>query len=110
MRVIWCLSILIKKYSTHILLIPYNQCNACVSVSLMRGYFDRFNRNLAHLNNIIADDILLKRKWEEWILDNSNYFLMSFEPYISRITKALYIRGFLPSFITERKIWHHKSS
>lgn len=69
----------------------------------MRGdILNWFNRNLAHLNNIIADDILLKRKWEEWILDNSNYFLMSFEPYISRITKALYIRDFA-FFITGKK-------
>lgn len=85
-------------------LIPYSQCNDSPTVSLMRDDdLLNFKQRLIELNTIISDDELLLKEWKRWILDNSSYFLMDFEPYHSRIAKAFYKRGLLPSFMNKAK-------
>lgn len=85
-------------------IIPYSQCNDSPTVSLMRDDdLLNFKQRLIELNTIISDDELLLKEWKRWILDNSSYFLMDFEPYHSRIAKALYKRGLLPSFMNKAK-------
>lgn len=83
---------------------PYIQCTTKPTiVPLAKKEIDVFQEHIKELNSIIADNNRLKKEWENWVAKNSAYFLMSFQPYNSRFTKGLFIRGLLPSFITKKK-------
>lgn len=85
-------------------LISYTQCNDRPSVKINdEKNAEKFNSKLDNINRIIKDDDLLLKEWQNWIENNSKYFLLDFQPYNNRFLKALFIRGLLPSFITERK-------
>ena len=85
-------------------LYPFTQCNEKPNVKPMENEaYRQFNLKILDLNTILTNDNLLLKEWEHWILENSTYFQLDFQPYNNRILKALFIRGLLPSFMTKKK-------
>lgn len=95
---------LVKGQKTTFRLFPYTQCNEEPVVKLMQdNALVLFEKRIQELNDIIADDMRLKNSWESWIKNNSKYIMMDYQPYCSRITQGLFVRGILPSFISKKK-------
>lgn len=95
---------LIKGQKITFRLFPYTQCNEEPVVKHMQdNALVLFEKRIQELNDIIADDLRLKNSWESWIKNNSKYIMMDYQPYCSRITKGLFVRGILPSFISKKK-------
>lgn len=83
---------------------PYVQCNAEPTVSFLDGEHRKlFLKNLYELNLIIGDDIQLNASYNKWINASDFVFKTALTPWNDRITKSLYRRNLLPSFITEEK-------
>lgn len=74
-------------------LIPYIQCaeKACVK----KRDYKEFEKEIYSINEIIADDRLLKDKLREFALKNEKTFLGTFWPIGNRYLRALYNRGLL---------------
>lgn len=85
-------------------LYPYVQCNDTPSVEFLDDEQNRrILKQIDELNTIIMDDALLEAEWSNWILQNSRYFLNSFQPYSTCLAQALLKRGLLPSFLSKKK-------
>lgn len=92
------------KKKTEYEIYPYSQCDEEPVVKLLKGAkYNSFEKSIDNLNRIISDDQRLRTEWENWIKSNSGYFLIDYQPYNTRITKGLFVRGFLPSFISRKK-------
>lgn len=86
-------------------LLPYKQCNETTSVNFMNEEEnERFYHKINELNEIIKDDNLLKEKISAFFNSNDVLYRMALEPYSNRYARALWKRGFLPSFLTEDRI------
>ena len=84
---------------------PYQQCvGNNVTVELLEGdEANVFERELISLNEIINDSELLSDNFQVFVEQQKKNYLTLFSPYTSRVLKALCRRGFLPSFLTEKK-------
>lgn len=86
-------------------LIPYIQCsNDCNIRPLEEHEIPDFEKTLNRLNSIIADKDKLRTEYERWLSNDKDNFLNIFEPYTDRISKGLYKRGLLPSFIGKKRL------
>lgn len=93
-----------KDKSITFKLYPYEQCNEQpIVVPLKEEALMKFNNDIICINNIISADDCLYSEWSNWIIQNNSYMLMDYQPYSSRITKALYVRGLLPSVVRGKK-------
>lgn len=86
-------------------LIPYEQCYEKTGVYL----FDdadkkKFQKDIAELNAIIADDKRLAKAFEKMARKKRDFVYRGFRPFASRIANALYYRGLLPSFLTKERL------
>lgn len=80
---------------------PYMQFSEEPKVSfrsVQKDFYERFDR----INRIIADDKLLEDKFDEWCAKNKNISI--FEPYNTKISKGLYSRKLLPSFLSAQRL------
>lgn len=85
-------------------LIPYIQCDDKPNIQIMSDKQKMaFVRQLEIINNFISDHDLLQNKYQEFMNKTKKYYQACFTPYHNRILKGLYLRGFLPSFISEGK-------
>lgn len=86
-------------------LYPYSQCNDFPNIELKDdNNFKLFNNYINEINDIIGNDELLSKKYEEFVLSKRRKFIKSvFEPYSNRYLLSLYYRNLLPSFISNRK-------
>ena len=85
-------------------LIPYRQCNSLAKVELLsEGELHEFTSSINDINSVILNDKLLKLQHENWINATKEVYEIQFTPWKSRITKGLFHRGLLPSFIDENK-------
>lgn len=85
-------------------IIPYIQCDNRPIVTLMKDdecHF--FNTQIEALNAVIADDVKLRASYTEYLDTTKKTIKSVFEPYSGKLALALYRRGLLPSFITEKK-------
>lgn len=83
---------------------PYVQCNETVGVlPLNEEKQQDFWNQIDKINVVIKDGLLLKQRYEEWIMKHKGPHLTIFQPYLFRITKILFNKGLLPSFITKSK-------
>lgn len=81
---------------------PYRQCeNGHLSVE--REDKDCFERDLEELNNIINNREQLETSYTEFCSSRRSTVLSWFMPYSNIILSALARRGFLPSFLSEKK-------
>ena len=82
--------------------IPYTQGNEKSGVSFLKDT-SRFKSEIANLNTIIADNILLKSRHENWMKNNSKGYIYALEPYRGKFLSVLYFRNLLPSFLSKKK-------
>ena len=107
---IWNEGYMVKLYvekSTDITfeVLPYTQCDAQPTVSLMQAELRfAFNEHIAKLNAIIADVDKLKYEHEVWMDSTDKKYTVMLEPYSNRWFVAAYMRGLLPSFINEKRL------
>lgn len=83
-------------------LIPYVQGNEEPGVSVITEK-SSFEDSIKKLNEIIADDKRLREEHQHWMTKTSKAYLTALEPYSSRISVGLFVRGLFPSFLTKRK-------
>ena len=74
-------------------------------ISMQNNSHDReFIKNtIAELNAIIADDQKLTEAFKQIAKEKRKFVYGVFRPYASRIAKALYYRGLLPSFLNSKR-------
>lgn len=85
-------------------LFPYEQCNERIGVNQMDNkLLEEFQTKLNNLNEIIMDDDLLKRKFDDWCFQMSKSYNSLLEPHSNRYLLALQKRGFFPSLLTKNK-------
>lgn len=85
-------------------IIPYTQCNEEPSVKLMNvDERNTFNKHINYLNEIINDEIQLESKFSEYASSRARDVLSIFAPWMSRISKGLCARGFLPLLLNLRR-------
>ena len=85
-------------------LIPYEQCYEKPGVYIMTDQGkNMFKEDIAELNAIIADDQKLTEAFKQIAKEKRKFVYGVFRPYASRIAKALYYRGLLPSFLNSKR-------
>ena len=86
-------------------LIPYVQCAEKATIELMIGdKKKKFESLLIKLNEIICDDEKLKATFIESVKQKSRTHKLIFTPYSNPYLRAMTYRGFLPSFLNNKKI------
>lgn len=99
----YLLKLQIEGLSVSLETIPYKQCDEEPTIILMKDEMKaQFKDNITAINNIIQSEDLLSEKYEKHVMEKAN--LGVFTPYSNRYFKALYNRGFLPSFLSSKKI------
>lgn len=84
-------------------IIPYVQCQEFVGVHVLSNS-SIYNERLKTINETIADSKILERRYNEWVKSSERYSLAIFTPYNNRYLLGLYKKGFLPSFISKKKL------
>ncbi len=83
-------------------LFPYVQCAEEPTVRMLEDA-SVFNKKIERLNQIIADEKLLKKKFHELAQGRKKTIRGLLTPYSTRIMKSLYAHGLLPSFVTTNR-------
>lgn len=83
-------------------LIPYIQCWKEPTILLLKEKED-FERKIYAINQIIRDDILLRKQQFLYYSEDSINYRIAFEPYNNRITRKMFKMKLLPSFLTRKK-------
>jgi len=79
-------------------IIPYNQCQNFVGIRLIKET-DNFKNEINYLNGIINNRELLESMVEKYYNECTMSSLQSLEPYNSRLLRAAFSHGMLPSFV-----------
>lgn len=86
-------------------ILPYIQCNKEPTVSFMDSEQNKeFCNKIEGLNRIIVNDNTLREKYDEYAIVKSRDSLLIFAPWLSRIARALCIRGYLPILMNKRRL------
>lgn len=83
-------------------LIPYIQCRENPSVELLTDNGEFFER-IERLNNIINDKVALNAEYKYFLNQTVNSQKYVLCPYKNKYLAALYVRGYLPSFLPLKK-------
>ncbi len=85
-------------------LLPYRQCADKPSVVMMQGEEkDCFTQEIESFNQIIADPAALEEKLRTMAVKSRRGF-SPFNPYTNPYLSGLYRRGWLPSFVSKKKL------
>ena len=86
-------------------LYPYVQNNKSVGLKLLNDReLSQFNDVISELNQIIQNDTLLQKNYIEYVEHRYKNILSIFEPYNSRMSRAIYNRLWLPSFFRGNRV------
>lgn len=87
-------------------MIPYKQCDeeARVTPIVSEKEIKEFYDEVYKLNAIIADDKKMNTDYYSWIDSHERNTKMTLSVYSTRFFRALCNRGFLPSFITKKRM------
>lgn len=90
--------------STAFELCPYVQCNESPSVVPMLGERrEAFYEEISKLNQIIADDALLRESHIRWMDQSISDIKMLFSPFSFRLFRSLVSRQLLPPLLSRKK-------
>lgn len=85
-------------------LIPYCQCDVEPKVRwLTNEELASFNQTIEGLNEIINDNEEVEHQFEKYCRTRFMGMALAITPYSSRISKGLFMRKLLPSFITDKR-------
>lgn len=82
---------------------PYKQCNGEFGVFKLKDEED-FHTRINELNDIIANDELLRQHYVEYVTKDRSFYTPVVIPYRSRILKRLCRYGLLPTFMSEDQL------
>lgn len=86
-------------------LIPYSQSNDEPKIIIKKGVeVEEFSHEVASLNNIIADPLLLEVDFERYCKDSQKYVLGLFSPFSNRYLRGAAQKGLIPFFLSKNKI------
>ena len=86
-------------------LLPYTQCSKGPTVSFMDTEQNKeFCNKIEVLNRIIVNDNSLRKKYDEYATKKCRDSISIFAPWQSRITRALFNRGYLPMMVNKRRL------
>lgn len=96
----------LNKEKIDFMIYPYTQCNTIAVVKKMQNTEVReFENNLYKLNDIILDDTLLRKHFENFGISKRKEYEFVLEPFMGRIMRYLYKRNLIHSFLsTKRRI------
>ena len=90
----------------NIRLIPYIQCadkDIQVKITESKEELNVFDKQLSFLNIIISDPTKLESEFQKYAFSKKKNYIVDFVPYNNRYLRALYKRGFLPSFFSQER-------
>lgn len=89
---------------------PYVQCNEEANICLMNEKQTIFfKKRILDLNKIISSPKELNQALDSFSRGKRKFILSSFTPWTNRLLIAAYIRGLLPSFLTEKRLLNIKN-
>lgn len=91
----------LEKDSFSYKLIPYRQCAENPGIEV--GDFCNFDKSIKSINEVIADENKLNKKFDELTRETVEQTIGLFVPYTGKLY-ALWRRNLLPSFISKRKL------
>ena len=86
--------------------IPYIQCadeDIQVKTTGSKEEFDAFEKQIALLNTIISDSTKLENEFRKYAFSKRKNYIVDYVPYTNKYLRALYKRGFLPSFFSQKR-------
>lgn len=106
----WCRGYMVNLYfekdDVSFQLIPYEQCtNDNVNVRIIQDKKD-FNNEIKNLNEIVNNYENLCASFNHLCEDGIKRFSSIMLPYRNRYMKALALRGYLPQFMSQKKLKH----
>ena len=84
-------------------ILPYEQCKKEPVVHKLDPH-DEFDRKLAEINGIIADDNSLSAETARYYSKKPRSVRLAFEPYHGRVCSKLFLMGLLPGLMTKKKL------
>ena len=85
------------------MVIPYNQCAYTPSVRLLHDTIE-FKKQLNELNSIIENQKNLCSVFDEFVKKRKKAYRAKLSPYSNIYLRELAERGFIPSFVSDKKI------
>ena len=93
-----------KDGNINFMRIPYTQCNDAATIIPLRTEEEmKFNQTINRLESIIIDPKSLANEYESFLINSDRNFKNIISPYSNRYLSALYVRGFLPGFMSRKK-------
>lgn len=85
--------------------IPYTQCGKVPSVQIMGNkQCQHFEVEIERLNALIANKEKLKESHERFMISTMSGFKLALAPYSNRWFRGAFSRGWLPSFLTKKRL------
>jgi len=94
------------KTINNIHLIPYIQCadkDIQVKIIESKEELNVFDKQISFLNNIISDPTKLESEFLKYAYSKRKNYIVDYVPYNNRFLRALFKRGFLPSFFSQER-------
>lgn len=86
--------------------IPYIQCadkDIQVKTTKSKKELNAFDKQISILNKIISDPTKLEYEFRKYAFSKRKNYIVDFVPYTNKYLRALYKRGFLPSFFSQKR-------
>lgn len=83
-------------------IIPFVQCRELPQLLLSNFDVDSFFQKIEEINSILLNSKLLKNEVDNYLRSVSKSYSLPFEPYRSRLMKALFRRNLVPSLVSKR--------
>ncbi len=96
-----------KQGNVNIEIKPYNQCGKFPRITFLSDKdHEIFEQNIMSLNNIISNDNELLYRYKQYVNKSSILCQYVFESYSTRLTRGLFLRGFLPKLMSKEKYYY----
>ena len=86
--------------------IPYLQCadeDIQVKAKVSKEELNAFDKQITFLNSIISNPTKLESEFLKYAFSKRENYIVDYVPYSNRYLRALYKRGFLPSFFSQER-------
>ena len=83
---------------------PYIQCKNTPSIEALTSEQDKlFQKRIASINKVIANDQLLEQQFDDLVNSRSRTYLSELQPYPGYYISGAYRKGILPNLITKKQ-------
>ena len=86
-------------------LIPYIQCSQTATIELLNSHqTSQFNQRIEELNGIIADDNLLEKSFDDFVITRKKMVMSIFASYHNRYLNAAANRSWIPYLLRDGEV------